>query len=109
MYRPLPCSPSPSAVGLRTVSDMRIHRIHADKDVANLSASSKLNAEWDYLLHLRDMGRKHAEKWLKENWDNVGEKSTFDLSCALAGSIRPVSRPFCEAAKSGEKNKKPRK
>lgn len=89
--------------------DMRIHRIHADKDVANLSASSKLNAEWDYLVHLRDMGRKHAERWLKENWDSVGEKSTFDLSCALAGSIRPVSRPFCEAAKSSEKNKKPRK
>jgi len=84
--------------------DMRIHRIHADKDAARLSASSKMNAEWDYLLHLRDIGRKHAEKWLKENWDNVGEKSTFDLSCALAGSIRPVGRPFAKAAKS-EKSK----
>lgn len=88
--------------------DMRIHRIHADKDVAGLSASSKLNAEWDYLVHLRDIGRKHAEKWLKENWDHVGEKSTFDLSCALIGSIRPVSRPFCEAARQGEKKKSER-
>ncbi len=55
-----------------------IHRISGD-DLKPLHASSKMNAEWDFLLHLRDIGRATAEKWAAENYEYVGVRSTVDL------------------------------
>ncbi len=88
---------------------MRIHRIHADRKVADLSSSSKVNAEWDYLVYLHGIGYKEAGHWIENHWDDLGERSSFDLSCALEGSIRPVLRCAAdakEADKDGGKEKR---
>ncbi|TFH85089.1 patatin-like phospholipase family protein [Billgrantia azerbaijanica] len=55
------------------------HRISADEALADLSASSKLNAEWAFLCHLRDRGREAAEAWLAEHFDALGKRSTLDV------------------------------
>lgn len=68
--------------------DMRLHRIHADEHLLELKASSKLNAEWAYLCHLRDLGRELTERWLEQNWDALGERSTFELDWLLEDSIK---------------------
>jgi NTE family protein len=60
--------------------DIRMHRIDADGAFKDLSASSKINAEWAFLEYLRDLGRTAAEDWLEENFDKVGKQSTLDLS-----------------------------
>jgi NTE family protein len=70
--------------------DMRLHRIHADEDLLDLKASSKLNAEWAYLCHLRDLGRERTDRWLKQNWSALGERSTFELDWLLEDSIKPA-------------------
>ncbi len=59
---------------------VRMHMIEADDELASLSASSKLNAEWKFLQHLHDIGRRAAEEWLKDNFSAIGKKSTFDLA-----------------------------
>src|ERR1700686_4688984 len=41
-----------------------IHSISADDVMAKLGVSSKLNADWDFLLHLRDAGRSYTEAWI---------------------------------------------
>jgi NTE family protein len=56
-----------------------IHLIHVDDDVQDLAASSKLNAEWDYLQLLFERGRRWADTWLDANFDAIGQRSTFDL------------------------------
>ncbi len=56
-----------------------LHLIHADEEVQDLSASSKLNAEWDYLTLLFERGRDWAGAWLDANFDRVGVESTLDL------------------------------
>lgn len=56
-----------------------IHLIHADAEVQDLSASSKLNAEWDYLQLLFERGRGWADAWLGANFERLGRQSTFDL------------------------------
>jgi NTE family protein len=61
---------------------MRIHLI-ASAALADLGASSKLNAEWDFLRMLRDEGRRCAEAFLKANAAYVGERSTVDLDVLL--------------------------
>ncbi|MBO6783181.1 MAG: patatin-like phospholipase family protein, partial [Alphaproteobacteria bacterium] len=42
-------------------------------------ASSKLNADWDFLCALKEIGRNTADAWLDANFDSLGEESTIDL------------------------------
>ncbi len=56
-----------------------LHLIHADAEVQDLSASSKLNAEWDYLSLLFERGRGWAEAWLDVNFEALGTRSSLDL------------------------------
>jgi NTE family protein len=62
----------------------RIHRI-ADPVLAELGASSKLNAEWPFLTKLRDEGRAAASEFLEAHGDDLGRRSTFDLETLLEG------------------------
>lgn len=72
--------------------DIRMHRIDADEAFKHLSASSKANAEWAFLKYLRDLGRVAAQDWLAENYDDVGERATLDLSGMLAPGLKPDGR-----------------
>ncbi|WP_151703397.1 patatin-like phospholipase family protein [Nitrincola alkalilacustris] len=71
--------------------DMRLHCIHGEDDLVPLEASSKLNAEWEYLCHLRDLGRSRTENWLKDNWADLGERSTFNPDWLVEDAVRPVT------------------
>jgi NTE family protein len=62
---------------------MRIHRI-ASKALSELGASSKLNAEWDFLCMLRDQGRRCAEDFYEEHGKKLGHTSSFDVDELLA-------------------------
>ena len=73
--------------------DIRMHRIDADEAFKDLSASSKVNAEWAFLEYLRDLGRTAAEDWLAENYDKVGVEQTLDLSGMLADGFRADGKP----------------
>lgn len=70
--------------------DIRMHRIDADEALADLSASSKMNAEWGFLEYLRDLGRAAAEDWLEANFDAIGKHPTLDLSDEIAPEMSPV-------------------
>ena len=56
-----------------------LHNISADKDLGELNLSSKLNTSWDFLMHLKEMGYKACDAWLKANYDNIGKQSTFKI------------------------------
>ncbi len=62
---------------------MRTHRIMTDV-LAQYGASSKLNAEWDFVSMLRDEGRHAASAFLAEHADDIGQRSTTDLDVLLA-------------------------
>ena len=59
---------------------MNIHVIELCPQVAKLDASSKLNAEWDFLQYLFETGRNEAARWLDQNFDSLGKKSSVDMS-----------------------------
>lgn len=61
----------------------RMHLIDGGDALTAMSASSKLNAQWEFLCHLRDIGRDAAGAWLEVNFENVGKQATFDLSDIL--------------------------
>jgi len=56
-----------------------IHAINDDKLMSNLGVASKLNADWGFLIHMRDAGRAKAETWLAENFAKIGTESTVDI------------------------------
>jgi NTE family protein len=61
---------------------MRIHLL-ASKTVDKLGASSKFNAEWDFLSMLRDEGRRCAESFLASHGTSIGKSSTLNLDVLL--------------------------
>ena len=58
---------------------MLIHSISANEVMNELGHTSKLNADWEFLVNLRDTGRAHAEAWLKESFPKLGRESTVDI------------------------------
>jgi NTE family protein len=58
---------------------MLVHVIEAEEVIRTFSWTSRLNADWDFLLHLHDMGRARANQWLEANFDRIGMESTVDL------------------------------
>ena len=61
------------------MKEMFIHSIRSDQTMAALGVSSKYNADWDFFCLLRDKGRTEAETWLKENYHDIGQRSSIDL------------------------------
>ncbi len=61
-----------------------MHRIDGGEPLAELTSSTRLNAEWDFLLRLRDMGRQAATRWLKRNYEAIGVQGTLDLKEAIS-------------------------
>jgi NTE family protein len=58
---------------------MLIHSITDDEFMGALSPPSKYNADWDFLIFLRDQGRKCAGDWLAKNFVKLGVESSVDI------------------------------
>ncbi len=61
---------------------MRVHLVQSEL-LATLGASSKLNAEWEFLSMLRDEGRRAAEAFLAEKGASLGKRSTLPIEYLL--------------------------
>jgi NTE family protein len=61
---------------------MRIHRI-ASATMTELGYSSKLNAEWDFFVMLRNEGRRSAQSFIDAHGADLGVRSTLDLDDLL--------------------------
>ncbi len=85
--------------------DIHVHLIHAHEELKDLDASSKMNAEWDYLTHLRDRGRAWAERFLEQHYDDLGRRSTFDLKSLFSDSFSPPNLDDTALTESPEEPK----
>lgn len=83
-------------------SVIRMHRVGADEALAELSAASKLNAEWKFLLELRDLGRAAGSDFLDENFDDIGKRGTLDLTYELEDRIFPEQKRSTVGKRLGE-------
>lgn len=59
---------------------LHIHVVEAETEMRDLSVSSKLNANWDFLMHLFDIGREKADKWVDAHLAKVGKESSCDIA-----------------------------
>lgn len=56
-----------------------IHNINPEADIWDYNVSSKLNADWEFIRYLFEMGRKYASVWLEENYEKIGQTTTCNL------------------------------
>ncbi|MDM9624049.1 patatin-like phospholipase family protein [Rhizobium sp. S96] len=61
---------------------MRLHRITTPRMV-ELGASSKLNAEWQFLCMLREEGHASMEQFMSEHGDDLGTRASFIIEDLL--------------------------
>jgi NTE family protein len=54
--------------------------------LATLGASSKLNAEWEFVTMLKEEGRRAASAFLETHADDLGKRSTTDIDVLLSES-----------------------
>ena len=66
------------------LAKMRLHRISSDV-MLTLGYSSKMLAEWDFFVMLRDAGRAAAEAFLQGHGKDLGVRSSLDLDEFLEG------------------------
>jgi len=66
---------------------MRMHLIHSPT-MLSLGYSSKLNAEWAFVLMLFDEGRRAAGAFLDEHGASLGRRSSLDFDALLEGMIQ---------------------
>ncbi len=59
---------------------MLIHCIEAEEQMEKLGESSKLNASWDFLMYLRELGRARGEAFLDAHFDKLGRESSTDVA-----------------------------
>ena len=55
------------------------HRIDGAGVLDTYAASSRMNAEWNFFLRLRDAGRTATKAWLTRHYESVGREGTLDL------------------------------
>ena len=65
---------------------MNVHIVEDCVEMGKLSASSKLNTDWDFLCYLRDVGRTAAQHWIAQNFELIGVRSTVDLEAMFSGT-----------------------
>ena len=75
------------------VKRVHMHLIEDEEVFSELGWSSKLNTEWEFLSHLFEKGRKCADKWIKENYEHIGKKSTAPIKEHFVGSVGHYPHP----------------
>ncbi len=64
-------------------SSIRLHRIVTPPSMMELSASSKMNGEWEFLSMLRQEGQRTAQEFLVNHAEDIGTRASFDIESLL--------------------------
>jgi NTE family protein len=67
------------ALDAKKYKRLLVHSIGDDREMEALGVATKLNPDWDFLVRLRDAGRRNADAWLDQNFDSVGKASSVDI------------------------------
>jgi NTE family protein len=56
------------------------HVIQDQERMSRFGMRSKYDTDWRFLLRLHEYGHEAAERWLEENFEHLGQRSTLDLA-----------------------------
>lgn len=56
---------------------LHLHQIDTQNAMDHMGQASRINADWPFLSHLRDLGREHAGAWLERHGASLGWRSSL--------------------------------
>jgi len=59
--------------------DIRMHMIFSPDAMHGMTASSKLNANWDFIATLHEIGYQLADDWLRKHKSAIGRESSLNI------------------------------
>jgi NTE family protein len=62
---------------------INVHRIALESSFKKLTADSKLDSDYDFFQMLRDGGRRAAQEFLAQHFDDIGVRGTVDLAAEI--------------------------
>ena len=65
--------------GLDRLKKVHVHMIGDPEHMARLGSASKFNADFEFLLALKAIGRARAHAWLETTFDALGRRSSIDI------------------------------
>ena len=65
--------------GLDRLKKVHVHMIGDPAHMEGLGSASKFNADLDFLLALKEIGRNRAGEWLEATFDALGARSSIDI------------------------------
>lgn len=68
--------------GSTTQHPVTVHTLDTQELLASLGRSSKLNADWDFLVYMHDLGVQAATDWLLANYNKIGSTQGGSASSA---------------------------
>lgn len=71
--------------------EMLVHMIEAEAALEEFGASSKMNADWDFLNALKKIGQRTADQWLETNFDSIGKTATVNLGGRFLENEEPAA------------------
>jgi NTE family protein len=72
---------------------MLVHTMSEDQALRPLGFGIDLNTDLNFFEDLFQAGRAACDRWLKQNWEALGARSTVDLRLMFAGSEGPRADP----------------
>lgn len=72
--------------------DVNMHMMGAPAAMQELTASSKVNASWEFLTFLHGVGYKAAELWLKQTKKHINQASTLDIESVFLSNKYAMSQ-----------------
>lgn len=69
---------------------VRLHMIHGGDDLVRFDNSSKFLTEWQFLLTLKEIGRRLTDEWLQSNKAALGVRSTLDYRRLMNGDVSTI-------------------
>src|SRR5262249_33069459 len=70
----------PRGMGPGQYRRINVHRIALDSVFEHLTASSKLDSDFDFFEKLHDGGHRAVRAFLRKHFDDIGKRSTLDLA-----------------------------
>ncbi len=67
----------------RRFKRLRFHMIESTEYMAAMPRLSRCDTRWVFLMELKNRGRMHAERWLRESGKLIGRASSFDIEEAF--------------------------
>jgi NTE family protein len=74
----------PRGTGPGQYRRINLHRIALDDVFKKLTADSKLNSDYDFFEMLRNGGRRAARNFLDAHFDDIGKRSSIDMTTGAA-------------------------